>query len=88
MLKPGGKTYHLPRMKSCREGKGVIETGRVLWRPRDDGERVSILWDLLSVMLERKEGPNRWERRSLYKWSLTQCRGPTAYYLHPQARGR
>lgn len=52
-------------MKSCREGKGVIETGRVLWRPRDDGERVSILWDLLSVMLERKEGPNRWERRSL-----------------------
>lgn len=72
-------------MKSCLEGKGVIEGDRALWRPRDDGEGVSILSGSLWVILEERKDRSAGKDVLFNERSLTQRERPTACCLHPQA---
>lgn len=77
------QTNHLPRMKSCLEGKGVIEGARVLWRPRADGGGRGISSSSIWVILEERKDRRTGNEVLFSERSLTQCENP-ACCLHTQ----
>ena len=77
------QTNRLPRMKSCLEGKGVIEGARVLWRPRADGGGGDISSSSIWVTLEERKDRRTGNEVLFSERSLTQCENP-ACCLHTQ----
>lgn len=71
-------------MKSCLEGKGVIEGDRALWRPRIDGEGVSMLSGSQWVIWDDRKDRNAGKDVLFNEWSLTQCERATTCCLQPQ----